>query len=208
MTITHFLPPAALTLSLLTACASTTPAVEQTTPPPAPQAQTQGPPANAVAKEMAEFVARVERYHALRQTLNAKMPQLSAKPAPEELDTHQRTLAALVMAARTGAKPGDIFVPEMQTVVRSLMAQVFKNAVQRAELKATIAEENPTGVKVVVNTQYPEGLALTTMPPDVLKNLPLLPKDCEYRFVGESLILLDTRTNLVLDVMSFALPRG
>lgn len=157
---------------------------------------------------MVDFVARVEGYNALREKLTADIPRLSEKATPEELDKHQRALAVLISAARKGAKPGDVFVPDMQTVVRTLMARVFKRPEQRAELKASIAEENPTGVKVVVNTRYPEGVPLSSMPPEVLKNLPKLPKDFEYRFVGESLILLDTRAYLVVDVMSFALPRN
>lgn len=157
---------------------------------------------------MVAFVARVEEYNKLRESLTTKVPKLSDKATPEELDKHQRALAALVAAARAGAKPGDVFVPEMQIVVRNLMARVFKNPAQRAELKASIAEENPEGIKVVVNTRYPDSVPLATMPPEVLKNLPKLPKEFEYRFVGESLILLDTRAYLVVDVMSFALPRN
>lgn len=184
-------------------------AVEPAKPASPPQATSaQAPPSNQVAKEMVDFVARVEGYNALREKLTAEIPRLSEKATPEELDKHQRALAALIVAARKGAKAGDVFVPEMQKVVRDLMGRVFKSPGQRAELKASIAEENPTGVKVVVNTRYPEGVPLSSMPPEVLKNLPKLPKEFEYRFVGESLILLDTRAYLVVDVMSFALPRN
>lgn len=157
---------------------------------------------------MVEFVARVEAYHTLREQLTAGAPKLSVKATPEELDAYQRALAALIVAARTGAQPGDMFVPDMQVVVRTLMAGVFSNPTRRAELATAIAEDYPEGVIVVVNTRYPEGVPLSTMPPEVLKNLPKLPKDCEYRFVGESLILLDTRAHLVVDVMSFALPKN
>ena len=42
---------------------------------------------------------------------------------------------------------------------------------------------------------------LFTAPPDVLQALPPLPKneDLEYRFVGQHLILLDTRANLIIE---------
>jgi len=156
---------------------------------------------------MAEFVARVEAYHQLREKLGAGLPSLPAKATADELEKRQRALEVLIVAARKGAKAGDIFVPDMQTVVRALMARVFANPTQRAELRATIAEENPTGVKLVVNTRYPD-VPVVSMPPEVLKNLPTLPKDLEYRFVGESLILLDTRAHLIVDVMSFALPKN
>lgn len=217
MTIPHLLVPAALTLSLVAGCSSAK-AVEQVkpsqakptqpTPPPPSQAKPAADaPPNQVAKEMVDFVARVEAYNTMREKLTGDVPKLSEKATPEEIDKHQRALAALIVVVRKEAKPGDVFVPDMQTVVRALMARVFKSSEQRAELKASIAEENPSGLKVVINTRYPEGIPLATMPPEVLKNLPKLPKEFEYRFVGESLILLDTRSYLVVDVMSFALPK-
>lgn len=224
--IKHLVTPAVLTLSFITACSSTKaiePAkpTQTTTPPPAtppPAAQspkqvgplpstTQGPPTYQVAKEMAEFVARVEAYNQLREKLIGQLPKLPEKATAEEIEKRQQALQVLIVAARKGTKAGDIFVPDMQTVVRALMARVFANPTQRAELRATIAEENPTGIKLVVNTRYPDA-PVVTMPPEVLKNLPTLPKDLEYRFVGESLILLDTRAHLIVDVMSFALPKN
>ena len=44
------------------------------------------------------------------------------------------------------------------------------------------------------------------VPPDVLKQLPALPKDLEYRFVTKHLILFDARSNLVVDVLPNAIP--
>lgn len=160
-----------------------------------------------MAKEMADFVARVEAYDRLRQKLTDQIPSLSDSATPQELDTYQRKLAALVVAARPNAKQGELFAPEMQTIVRTLMARVFKDPADRAELRNAIAEDNPQGVKVNVNGRYPDAVPLATMPPEVLKNLPPLPKDFEYRFVGESLILLDTRAHLVVDFMALGLPR-
>ena len=69
-------------------------------------------------------------------------------------------------------------------------------------------EELKRGVSVTVNGRYPDNVPLTTMPPDVLKNLPPLPEDIEYRFVGRSLILLDVRAHLVVDFAPRVLPSG
>ena len=44
-----------------------------------------------------------------------------------------------------------------------------------------------------VNQPYPKAEPLSTVPPDVLKALPVLPEDLEYRFVGKHLILYDAR---------------
>ena len=170
-------------------------------------AATKTVPSNQVAPEMVEFVARVEAYNQLRAKLMGDLPRLPDKATAEEVEKRQVALQGLIAAARKGAKPGDVFAPDMQGAVRTLMARVFAEPKQRAELRATIKDENPTGVKLVVNARYPDA-PVVTMPPEVLKNLPTLPKDLEYRFVGESLILLDTLSHLIVDVMSYALPKN
>jgi hypothetical protein len=70
-------------------------------------------------------------------------------------------------------------------------------------------DDNPGGaVKLAVNARYPDDVPLSTMPPEVLKNLPPLPAELEYRFVGETLILLDPDAHLVVDFVPRALPRS
>jgi len=169
-------------------------------------AAAQTPPVNDTARVMAEFKARVGEYDAIRNKLSGTLPKLPDAATPQQIDSNQRQLAALIVAARTGAKQGDLFTPDIQAVVRTLMAQVFKERQTRTELRASIAEENPRGIKIAVNGRYPDAVPLTTMPPSLLKNLPPLPDEMEYRFVGDSLILLDARSQLVVDYMSAALP--
>lgn len=50
-----------------------------------------------------------------------------------------------------------------------------------------------------------EGRPLSTMPPNLLAALPPLPRDIQYRFVERHLILLDTRTKLILDRIPYAI---
>jgi hypothetical protein len=56
-------------------------------------------------------------------------------------------------------------------------------------------------VQLVPNAPYPQGAALSTVPPDLLAKLPKLPKPLEYRFVGGHLILHDTEASLVVDYL-------
>lgn len=53
---------------------------------------------------------------------------------------------------------------------------------------------------------YPENEPLSTVPPNVLMTLPMLPEDMEYRFVGKHMILRDARANLIIDYIANALP--
>ena len=44
------------------------------------------------------------------------------------------------------------------------------------------------------------------MPPLLLTQLPPLPPELQYRFLGRALILLDADANLIVDVVPDALP--
>jgi hypothetical protein len=48
--------------------------------------------------------------------------------------------------------------------------------------------------------------ALATVPPLILKRLPLLPEGLEYRFMGRDLILRDVKANLIVDFVREAVP--
>ena len=166
----------------------------------------QAEPVNKSAEIMAAFKARADEYATLRDKLEKSLPKLPDEATPQQIDKNQRDLAALVRAARPAAKAGDLFNADIQAEVRKLMAQVFKLRQERKQLRASISEENPRGVRLTVNGRYPDTVPLTTMPPGVLQNLPPLPADLEYRFVGDSLILLDARAHIVVDYMTRALP--
>jgi len=44
-------------------------------------------------------------------------------------------------------------------------------------------------------------LPLQSMPPSLLLNLPRLPKELEYRFVGRELVLREIPANLIVDAI-------
>ena len=78
---------------------------------------------------------------------------------------------------------------------------------QGKSLKSAIMDENPPGLALKVNMLYPEDRPLATMPPEVLKDLPKLPEELDYRFVGDDLILLDTHAHVIVDFIAGAMPR-
>jgi hypothetical protein len=161
---------------------------------------------NADARAMATFEARVNDYLTLHRKLEGTLPKLKNEATPLEIDKHQRALARLVAEARKDAKPGDIFTPEAQAVVRALMARVFGGPDGRA-LRDSIMDENPGPMKLTVNGRYPDTVPLSTVPPQVLQGLPKLPDELEYRFIGNRLILMDVHAHLIADFVDDALPR-
>lgn len=55
-----------------------------------------------------------------------------------------------------------------------------------------------------INGIYPEEKPFSTMPGTILAALPALPDDVQYRFLGH-LILLDMRSNVILDRIPYAI---
>lgn len=183
-------------------------ASRQAPPKPPPSAPTGPGTVNPDAQTMLEFTKRVEEYAALHRKIEGTLPALPDEATPKAIDTHQRAFAAAMAKARPTAKQGELFTPPMQNAVRRLIGQLFAGPRARRQLRDSIMDDNPAGrVKLAVNARYPDEVPLSTMPPDVLKNLPKLPKEVEYRFVGEHLILLDPDAHIVVDVMTRALPR-
>ena len=161
--------------------------------------------ANPDAKAISDFLDRVNEYVALHQRLEKAAPKLPEDATPQQIHQTQRSLAAQIRAARAGAKQGDLFTPEMTAFVKRLLNRVF--ARQKGwQLRSSIMDENVKFIPLKVNQLYPDAIPLTSMPPEVLKALPQLPEEMEYRFVGDQLILLDPHAHIIPDFIPDALP--
>lgn len=158
----------------------------------------------AEAKLIAEFDARVKAYAELRDKVDEGKARQTATKEPEKLTAQRDTLRANIQKARAGAKHGDIFSPHIQSLFKKLLNPAVKGK-EGPENKNTIKEEKPA-VWLRVNAPYPEDQPLSTVPPDVLMQLPALPKDIEYRFVQRHLLLYDSRASLIIDFIYNAIP--
>ncbi len=98
-----------------------------------------------------------------------------------------------------------MFTPEARPVIKRLLATVFGGP-EGKQLKDSIMDENPVGVRVTVNGRYPDTVPVSTVPPQVLQTLPKLSEDMEYRFIGDRLILLDAHAHVIADFIDHALP--
>jgi hypothetical protein len=56
-----------------------------------------------------------------------------------------------------------------------------------------------------VNGDYPAGASLSFMPPCLLAELPPLPEELAYRFLGRDLVLVDLHAALVVDFIPRAI---
>jgi hypothetical protein len=158
---------------------------------------------NPDAKLLAEFNEGVDRYLDLRKKADNGAPELEKTEKPEEIRHAQVALAERVKAARAGAKQGEIFTPAVAAHFR----QLLRPPAAQNSTKAILKDDNPGAIPFKVNERYPENQPRSTAPPDVLQNLPKLPpdQDLQYRFIGKHLILLDTRSNLIVDYVPNAI---
>ena len=67
-------------------------------------------------------------------------------------------------------------------------------------------EEVPEGLRPVINKTMPDSAALATVPPVLLNNLPRLPDNLQYRFIGRHIVLIDGDTRLMMDYILNVLP--
>jgi hypothetical protein len=160
------------------------------------------PPVNSDAKVLADFKQRVDQYVELRKKADDSAAPLKKTDDPAEIRTAQQTLVERIGAARSGAKRGEIFTDE----IARLFKRLLRPEIKEQGTKEVMKEDKPENVSFKINGPYPDKEPLTTVPPNILATLPALPKDIDYRFVNQHLILRDTRANLIIDYILNAIP--
>ncbi len=148
----------------------------------------------------ADFSTRIWRYSELRSELEKGLPGLRVTEDVREIRRAQRALAKRIRVARDGARQGEIFTPAIGVEFREVLRLEMD-----ADTWAAIMDDNPGEFPNRINGTYPGKRPLSTAPPHILARLPRLPKDVQYRFLGRHLILHDTRANLILDRIPYAI---
>lgn len=193
-----------LTVLVLVAVSELAPSLATGQTPPRQEAT---PPVSAAATQaVTDFRRQCDAYVALHNKVESGLPKLPENAKPEQIDQALDGLSQGIVAARASAKPGDVFVPGAADYLRQTLVRVFSGA-DGKQLRASILDENPVDQPVRINGPYPDGIPLSTMPPQLLSALPKLPDELEYRFVGERLILFDHHAHLIVDYVDRALPR-
>ena len=156
-------------------------------------------------RTQAEFEGRVREYTSQREDLEAEMQALPKQATAEQIAAHKNALLKKVLAVRKGAVRGNIFSPDAERMIRATIIGHYPGR-DRMELKKELAEAENKTVPVKVNGVYPEAAELLEMPATLLQALPPLPKQVRYRFVGNSLLIVDRENHLIVDYMTNALP--
>lgn len=168
-------------------------------------ASAQQPKVNADAAVLKDFQTRIDGYLSLHNKLEKKAPPLKETKDPGDIQKAQDALAGQIQAARTDAKRGDIFTPEITALFRRLMYPEVKGAEGTETRKAMKDDAPPKTTPIKVNGRYPADEPLPTVPPNILAALPKLPEELEYRVVHDDLILRDVQANLIVDYIPNAI---
>jgi hypothetical protein len=147
-----------------------------------------------------DFKKRVDAYLQLRKDIESKQVQLKATASPDEIAQRQHELAHALREARKTAKQGDIFTPEISMEIRRLIGLATQPG-DGPRVRRSLRSAEPVQLRLNVNESYPSKVPLQSTPPTLLQNLPKLPADIEYRLTGADLMLLDTKANLIIDII-------
>ncbi|MGH9795444.1 MAG: hypothetical protein ACRD5G_11785 [Candidatus Acidiferrales bacterium] len=158
-----------------------------------------------------EFQGRVNAYLDLRKQVQEADPRIKDKATPEEIAKHRASMGAAIAKARSGAKQGDIFSPPIAAHIRAVVRDHLRGragagAREKAKEGNPTVEGSPEPVILKVNALYPDSAPVSSVPPLLLRKLPALPEELQYRFVGRHLILLDATASIIVDYMRNVMP--
>ena len=152
------------------------------------------------------FNAAVARYVALQKRILTEVPGLTPNSTAKELTDASDRLAAAIRRARPRATQGEFFDKEATRVIRERISAELRSPATTVAIES-IDDESPPVVRPSIHLRFPDAAELATMPPSILRLLPPLPSELEYRIIGEYLVLRDVGAALVIDFIPGAVPR-
>jgi len=153
-----------------------------------------------------DFSDRIKAYIALQKKLEASLPGLKSSNDSAEIASHALTLRVMIIEARPNLQQGNIFTPEMSAHFKSTIRKTFQEPGSGVVRRTVQEGDPPKPIVVRVNGVYPDDSPVITTPPTLLARLPELPKELTYRILGHAFVLLDNKTNLIVDFIPDAIP--
>lgn len=144
------------------------------------------------------FDSSVEQYVQVHRRLERFVPPQIMTADTDRLFASRLALAAEIRRARPFAKQGEIFSPEIAAMFRQIVERTLRE--DRVDWSVFLTEDGMTlPIEVEVNGTYPANGPVSTMSPTLLRALPPLPPELQYRFVNMHLILWDVHAGLIVD---------
>lgn len=154
---------------------------------------------------LSRFFKAVDSYVVQHHRLFEPIPDEIMCLPPDALEEAGR-LAAVPRDMRPAPREGGIFGPEVAAWFRQrLESTLVRHRYDRSALLDDMDEGVLVAPPVVVNEPL-DWMILEGTLGGLTRELPLLPEELGYRFVGRDLVLVDLETNIVVDVVRGALP--
>jgi len=153
-----------------------------------------------------EFSANVKAYLELRKKVESDLPAMKPTDLPEMIAASQQVLARKLREARPHAEAGDVFTSDAREAFRRASGSALagpRSADSRAYMRP--GRPNPL-MRLTVNGVYPDTEPNTQVPPELLASFPPLPVEVAYRVVGRTLLLVDVKSRLIVDIARRILP--
>jgi hypothetical protein len=153
-----------------------------------------------------QFNKAIADYLALRNRLRSEVKGPVKNSTSTQVTDASDALAGGIQRARSKAQPGAIFSPAVSTVIKKQIADAIRTE-KLAPVLADIDDEKSVALKPTVHLRLPVSAQMATMPASLLKVLPTLPKELEYRIIGHYLVIRDVDASLILDYIPNAVAR-
>lgn len=150
------------------------------------------------------FEEQVVDYAALHHLLEASLPPQGMAADMSQVQANTLALAARIRFARQAAQPGDIFSRDVAPVLRRRIAACLSPEEWAAVLAEHAVDEDGNRIVIPVlrvNMEWPQQVPFNFVPPQLLRALPKLPPELQYRIIGRSLVLWDHHANLIVDIL-------
>jgi hypothetical protein len=149
-------------------------------------------------RSLGEFNDRIEAYLTLHRRLARTLPpsEMFDDEDPFVSDELRRAL----VAARPGARAGEFFTPDVERSLRQRIDVALAYTGGSA-----LPFRHDEGMRATVNRPLPIMTDLFAWGP-VIAALPPIPEELAFVIAGRDLALIDVAANLVIDVVSNALP--
>jgi hypothetical protein len=168
--------------------------------------QQAAPNASADAAAIKQFDDAIAKYMALRQRLRSEVSGPVKDSSSSQINNASDALAGSIQRARRDAQVGSICNASVAAVIKRRIADAVRTE-QLVSVLADIDDEGGAGPSPKLHLRLPVTEQMATMPAALLKVLPPLPKELEYRILGRYLVLRDVDASLIIDYIPAAVPR-
>jgi hypothetical protein len=154
-----------------------------------------------------QFDRAIDDYVALHRRMERSLPPARVFNDAEDMFGAADALRQAIVGARPNAHRADVFTPLVSQVFRARLLRAIRwYKHDPADILAdNQAERLPETPIPDINKPFPWALGAAVWP-TLLRVLPELSEELEYRFVDRDLVLIDVQANLVVDILVDALP--